>query len=229
MRGLAGVRKRTGPVPDLQHEVRAGRARGLRVAGVDEVGRGPLAGPVVAAAVVLPADLDALQPLLREVRDSKALSKTARERVSAAVLAAADPEQGCGLAVALGIADVAEIDRLNILQASFLAMRRAVEALPQLPDAVVADGKLVPPLPCPTTAVVGGDAASLSIAAASIVAKVHRDAIMAGLAEAFPVYGWERNAGYGTHEHRTALMRHGVTPHHRTSFAPVRTRLLSLD
>lgn len=234
-RGLSGRERLR---PHLHHEEAAGRTRGLRVAGVDEVGRGPLAGPVVAAAVILPACLDGLAPLLAELDDSKTIAKPRRERLAAALLAAARSEGGVqagaeagagALAIGIGRAEVAEIDRLNILQASFLAMRRAVEALPQPPEAVLVDGKLVPPLPCPAHAIVGGDAISLSIAAASIVAKVHRDALMTALAQAYPAYGWARNAGYGTREHREALLRFGATPHHRTSFAPVRARLFSQD
>lgn len=218
-----------GAGPDLRHEDGAGRGQGRRVAGVDEVGRGPLAGPVVAAAVVLPTDLEPLQAVLAGVRDSKVLSKTTRDRLAAALWAAVRIDTDRGLQIGIGLAEVAEIDRLNILQASFLAMRRALDALPCPPDAVIVDGKLRPPLPWPTTPVIAGDAQSLSIGAASILAKVHRDGLMEELAKGFPVYGWARNAGYGTAEHRAALERFGVTPHHRTSFAPVRARLLRQD
>jgi ribonuclease HII len=185
-------------------------AQGARlVAGVDEVGRGPLAGPVVAAAVVLrpcsvPPGLD----------DSKAMGAATRERLAAALRASAH--------VALGEASVAEIDRLNILQATFLAMCRAVATLPVRPDRLLIDGNRLPPaLPCAAQAVVKGDARSLSIAAASIVAKVRRDEDMMTLAQHHPGYGWTTNMGYGTAEHLLGLKRHGVTPHHRRSFRPV--------
>lgn len=185
-------------------------ARGAaRVAGVDEVGRGPLAGPVTAAAVVLdpariPAGLD----------DSKRLSPARRAVLAAELAACAE--------VAIAHASVAEIDRLNILAASHLAMRRAVAGLKHPPDHLLIDGNRLPAgLPCSAEAVVKGDARALSVAAASIVAKVARDAIMAALAAEFPGYGWERNAGYPSAGHREALRRLGVTPHHRRSFAPV--------
>jgi len=181
----------------------------LRVAGVDEVGRGPLAGPVVAAAVILdPARIpDGLA-------DSKALSAAKRERLHDEVRARA-------LAVSVAEASVEEIDRLNILHASMLAMRRAVEALPEV-GFVLVDGNCVPPgLPCPGEAVVKGDALCLSIAAASIVAKVVRDRLMVDLAQQHPGYGWEANAGYPTKAHLEALLHLGLTPWHRRSFGPV--------
>ena len=179
------------------------------ICGVDEVGRGPWAGPVVAAAVMLPAGV--CPP---GVTDSKKLSPARRAALVAPIRAA-------GL-VGLGAASVAEIDRLNILQATWLAMRRALAALPAPPDAALIDGNRVPPgLSCPAQAVVGGDACVPAIAAASIVAKVVRDRAMARLAPRYPAYGWERNAGYGVAAHRAALMRLGVTPHHRRSFRPV--------
>ncbi len=182
------------------------------VAGVDEAGRGPWAGPVVAAAVVLDA---ACVPA--GVTDSKQLSRARREALFAALRASAR--------IGVGAASVAEIDRLNILAATLVAMGRAVDDLGVAPAHVLIDGNRTPELACPATAVVGGDARSLSIAAASIVAKVTRDRIMARLARRYPGFGWERNAGYGTPEHRSALDRLGVTPHHRRSFAPVARRL----
>ncbi|MDP6707031.1 MAG: ribonuclease HII [Alphaproteobacteria bacterium] len=191
------------------------RAAGGRVAGVDEAGRGPWAGPVVAAAVIL--DPVRVPPGLA---DSKTLGRRRREALSAAILDTA--------MVGVGEASVEEIERLNILGATMAAMRAAVLALPRAPDAVLVDGNRAPMLPCPVETVVKGDARSLSIAAASIVAKVRRDAIMARLAARHPGYGWERNAGYGTREHRAALACLGVTVHHRRSFAPVR-RLLDFD
>lgn len=185
------------------------RLRYRRVAGVDEVGRGPWAGPVVACAVVL--DLDRLPEGLN---DSKKLSAPARSRLCAALRASAE--------VGIGEASVEEIDRLNILQASMLAMRRALAALPEPPDFALIDGNRLPDgLPCPAEALVGGDGRCASIAAASIVAKVTRDAAMVALAQQFPGYGWETNAGYGTRAHRAALENLGVTPHHRRSFRPI--------
>ena len=198
-------------MPDYSLESKAGG----RVAGIDEAGRGPWAGPVVAAAVILdaariPAGLD----------DSKKLKAARREALLDEIRATAK--------VGVGIAGVAEIDRLNILQATFLAMRRALDDLGEVPDLALVDGNRPPKLPCPVQCVVKGDATSLSIAAASIVAKVTRDRIMAGLAADFPDYGWESNAGYGTPDHQEALRRLGVTPHHRRSFAPVRDLLSRL-
>lgn len=188
-----------------------GRFAGL-VFGVDEVGRGPLAGPVTAAAVCLaPDDLPA------GLADSKALSATARERIAASVAQ-----------VAVAEASVAEIDALNIRAAALLAMARAVEVLAQrlgAPAMVLVDGNALPRWQWPAQAIVRGDATVACIAAASICAKVHRDRQMAELAQCHPGYGWERNKGYGTAEHRHALERIGVTPHHRRSFAPV-ARLL---
>ena len=203
-------------MPDLSLEIAAG-APDAHVAGVDEAGRGPLAGPVVAAAVVLPAaGLPAA--LAGAIDDSKALSAARRAALRPAIAAAC--------AVGIGAASVAEIDALNILQATFLAMRRAIAALPRRPAVVLIDGNRLPPrLPCPGRTVVHGDRLSLSIAAASIVAKVTRDRAMARLAAVHPGYGWERNAGYGTAEHLAALGRLGVTPHHRRSFAPVSQQL----
>ena len=179
------------------------------VAGVDEAGRGPLAGPVVAAAVILdpaciPAGLD----------DSKVLSAKRREVLCAALFEVAQ--------VGVGIATVEEIDEINILRASHLAMCRAIEALPVPPAHVLIDGNLIPRgLLLSAEAIVKGDARSQSIAAASIVAKTRRDAIMVDLAQQHPGYGWERNAGYPSKSHKLALQNLGVTPHHRRSFKPV--------
>lgn len=189
---------------------------GGRVAGVDEAGRGPLAGPVLAAAVLFPGSVpDALAALLD---DSKALSAPARESAYAALRAST----AC---IGVGAASVAEIARLNILQASLLAMRRAVLRLPLVPDLALVDGNQAPALPCPVQCCVGGDGRSLSIAAASIVAKVLRDRVMARLALRYPAYGWERNAGYGTAAHRQALGEAGPCPHHRAGFGTVRLTL----
>lgn len=192
------------------------RFEGL-VAGIDEAGRGPLAGPVVAAAVVFDRGR-VPHKLKRSLDDSKALSPAVREELCAALFALQDS----GVArIGVGSASVAEIDTINILQATLLAMARAVELLTEPPAIALVDGNRAPSLRCPVHTVVGGDGLSLSIAAASIVAKVTRDRQMTELARAHPGFGWERNAGYGTPEHHTALERLGPTPHHRRSFAPV--------
>lgn len=188
------------------------RAAGGVVAGVDEAGRGPLAGPVVAAAVVF-TRCRAPQALVHELDDSKKLRPLVRLRLCEAVRACAS--------FGVGVADVGEIDRLNILRASLLAMARAVEALGMAIDLALVDGNMPPPLPCPVRCVVGGDGLCLSVAAASIVAKVTRDAMMRELAGRHPGYGWEHNAGYGTRMHLDALARLGPTPQHRRSFRPV--------
>lgn len=178
------------------------------IAGVDEVGRGPLAGPVVAAAVILnPACL----PL--GANDSKKLSSRQREALLTTIMASAQ--------VGLGEASVDEIDDINILQATFLAMRRAVAALPQRPDLLLVDGNQAPDFGIPTRTIVKGDSQVLSIAAASIIAKVTRDRLMTALAAHHPQYGWARNAGYGTATHMAALQQFGITPHHRRSFRPI--------
>jgi ribonuclease HII len=193
--------------PDYSHE-QAGRARGfLRIAGIDEVGRGPLAGPVTAAAVVLdPARIPA------GLRDSKQLTAARREALAAEILACAE--------VSIGHASVAEIDRLNILHAAMLAMERAAAGLDAHHHLI--DGNRIPAsLRGRATAIVRGDALCLSIAAASIVAKVTRDRIMVDLAQQHPGYGWERNAGYPAPAHLKALQVLGVTPWHRRSFRPV--------
>jgi ribonuclease HII len=200
------------PPPDFAFET-AALARGAAlVIGVDEAGRGPLAGPVLAAAVRL--DPARIPPGLA---DSKVLSAAARARLHAAIAATA--------AVGVGEAAVEEIDRLNILRASHLAMERAVAALGAVDHALI-DGPMVPRgLRCSATAIVRGDARSLSVAAASIVAKVLRDRIMVALSQQFPGYGWDRNAGYPTPGHLDALHRLGPTPWHRRSFAPVHKTL----
>ena len=180
------------------------------LAGVDEAGRGPLAGPVIAAAVIL----DPAHPI-PGLADSKQLSAARRERLAAEIRAHA-------LAWALGRADVAEIDRINILQASLLAMRRAVENLDIAPDQVLVDGKHCPPgLACPCQALVKGDATVPTISAASILAKVARDAELGELHDRYPGYGFARHKGYPTLAHREALRRLGPCPEHRRSFAPV--------
>jgi ribonuclease HII len=194
-----------------------------RVAGVDEVGRGPLAGPVFAAAVVLPRRIP--QDLAALLDDSKKLNAAQRQAAFAALTAA----HALGnIEIGVGAASVSEIGRLNILRAALLAMARAVARLPAPPDFALVDGNQPPSLPCAVRCVVGGDGISLSIAAASIVAKVLRDRAMARLAVRCPGYGWERNAGYGTQAHRAALLRLGPTRHHREHFGTVRQLALGL-
>ena len=188
-------------------------AHGGRVAGVDEAGRGPLAGPVVGAAVVFPFGVAA--ELAGLLDDSKKLDVRQRG-VAYAALRASTAEIG------VGAASVTEIARMNILQASLLAMRRAVLQLQVPPDLALVDGNQAPALPCPVRCCIGGDGLSLSIAAASIVAKVVRDRLMARLAIRYPTYGWARNAGYGTALHRAALHRIGACRHHRMGFGTVR-------
>jgi len=194
--------------PDFTHEEAAFAAGMARVAGVDEVGRGPLAGPVTAAAVRLdPARIPA------GLADSKQLGAVRREALYAAIMDCAE--------VAVAHASVAEIEELNILRASHLAMTRALARIGPL-DLALIDGVHLPrDLPCRGRTIVRGDACCLSIAAASIVAKVIRDRIMVDLAQQHPGYGWERNAGYPTKEHLAALLNLGVTPAHRRSFKPV--------
>ncbi|MBF0269401.1 MAG: ribonuclease HII [Alphaproteobacteria bacterium] len=188
-------------------------AKGV-VAGIDEAGRGPWAGPVVAAAAILdreriPADI------AHRLDDSKKLSHAKREALFACLT------QGDWALIGIGMASPAEIDSVNILQATYLAMRRAFEALGVRADLALVDGNRPPPLPCKVQTVVKGDGLSLSIAAASIAAKVTRDRLMTDLSARYPGYGWESNAGYGTAQHQAALEQLGVTPEHRRSFAPV--------
>jgi ribonuclease HII len=183
------------------------------IAGVDEVGRGPLAGPVVAAAVILRQPVEGLA-------DSKLLPAARREALSWQI-------RECAV-VAVAAASVAEIERLNILGASLLAMRRAVARLSLRPVEVLVDGNRGPELDCAMRCIVGGDATVPEISAASIVAKVVRDRLMARLARRHPGYGWERNVGYGTAEHRRALSTLGLTRHHRRAFAPCARLALSL-
>jgi ribonuclease HII len=202
-------------MPNLDME----RAAGGRVAGVDEAGRGPLAGPVVAAAVILhPKTPRKLRAMLD---DSKKL--TAEQRLAAFLALRASTAE-----IAVGAASVTEILRLNILHASMLAMCRAVARLGVAPDLALVDGNYPPKLSCAVQCVVGGDGLCLSIAAASIVAKVIRDRAMARLALRFPGYGWEANAGYATLLHREALHRLGPTRHHREAFGTVAQLRLEL-
>lgn len=194
-------------MPDRKLE----KALGALVCGVDEAGRGPLAGPVVAAAVILPARLP--RGLSAGIDDSKKFARERREALYAAIV------ECCSIGV--GEASVGEIDRLNIFRAAMLAMQRAVAALPAAPEHAIVDGNHAPTFACAATAVVAGDARCLSVAAASIVAKVTRDRFMIARAAEYPGYGWEKNMGYGTAEHLAGLKRLGPTPLHRAHFAPV--------
>ena len=192
--------------------------KGPLLAGVDEVGRGPIAGPVVACAVIMPADTRAIVG----VDDSKRLTHAQRVRLAVKIRERA-------VAFALGAASVREIDRINIYQASVLAMRRALDRLEVRPDHVVIDGRVMRTLPIPHTAVVHGDARCFSIACASILAKVTRDLLMTRLAVRYPEYIWDHNAGYTTREHVAGLTSHGITPHHRKSFCRISDLLLALE
>ncbi len=194
-------------MPDLSLELAAGG----RVAGIDEAGRGPWAGPVVAAALVFRPGIPTT--LVKGIDDSKKLRPGVRAHLFEQLQEHAD--------IGIGIASVAEIDDLNILQATMVAMQRALVAIGTAPDFVLVDGNRLPDLPCPARAIVRGDGLSLTIAAASIAAKVTRDKLMVALAAQHPGYGWERNMGYGTAEHREALDTLGPSAVHRFSFAPV--------
>lgn len=193
------------------------------VCGLDEAGRGPLAGPVVAGAAIL--DPIRLPPSLRDrLDDSKALSATRREEIFALL------EDSPVARVGIGVVGALDVDRLNVREASLLAMRRAFDTLGNpMPTLALVDGRDAPALPCAVRPVVKGDAKSLSIAAASIVAKVTRDRIMRDLSRSYPGYGWERNMGYPTAEHLAALRSLGVTDQHRRSYGPVRTLLSDID
>jgi len=197
-------------MPDFTFE----RAHGGLVAGVDEAGRGPLAGPVVAAALIFLVPPQ--QDITKLIDDSKALSETKRNQAFARLTT--DPN----IAFAVAAASVGEIFTLNILHASMLAMQRAVARLPKTPDLALIDGNRAPKLTCPTQCIIGGDAKSSSIAAASIIAKVIRDRAMLRLALRYPVYAWEKNAGYPTLFHREAITEHGPTRHHRMGFGPLK-------
>ena len=195
-------------LPNLSFEILAGGV----VAGVDEAGRGPWAGPVVAGAVILNQ-----KRIPSGINDSKKLSAIKRELLYEEILQSAR--------TGIGISTVEEIDKLNILEATKLAMQRAVEMLGNDIILVLIDGNKAPTLNFPTQTIIGGDTKSLSIAAASIIAKVTRDRIMCELGEANPEYGWERNSGYGTKHHIEALAKYGITGHHRKSYKPIRELL----
>lgn len=182
------------------------------IAGVDEAGRGPWAGPVVAAACILPVDFP--EDLYHQLDDSKKLSAKKREMLAVEI------KKYCIWSVAQ--IDVEIIDQINILQATMQAMQLAITKLGTQPSSVLIDGNMLPKdLLIPATAVIKGDQKHACISAASILAKTHRDNIMSELAKDFPAYGWERNAGYGTKAHQEALQKHGITPHHRKSFKPI--------
>lgn len=188
------------------------------VAGIDEAGRGPWAGPVVAGAVVI-LDRNLSKILLDGLDDSKKLSAKKREMLYQELFA--EQERG-KISIGIGQADCREIDRLNILQATFLAMKRAAEQLKVRPEAALIDGNRTPAdFCCPVQTVVKGDSKSMSIAAASIVAKVYRDRLMREMAVKYPYYGFEKNAGYGTAAHIEGLRAHGITPEHRKSYKPI--------
>jgi ribonuclease HII len=213
---MTRVRRKAGAAASgYQPDLLAPADRGLSC-GVDEAGRGPLAGPVFAAAVILDP-----QYAIAGLADSKTLSAKQRERLAGEIKTHA-------LAWAVAFASVEEIDTLNILQASLLAMRRAVESLAVTPDEVLVDGLHCPAVSIPVRAIVRGDGSVRQIAAASILAKTTRDALMLELHEVYPEYGMDRHKGYPTFEHLQALKRHGVTPVHRRSYAPVRA-ILSAD
>lgn len=190
------------------------------VGGVDESGRGPLAGPVVAAAAVFLDPLSLPSFLLEGIQDSKKLSKVKREQIYRNLM------EFESFHYSIGTASVEEIDRLNIHKATFLAMKRAALTLPQKPETLLIDGKYIPSFKSIRTfPIIKGDDISLSIAAASILAKVTRDKIMEKLAQEHPLYGWEHNAGYGTIQHQEAIKIHGITSHHRRSFAPIKEHI----
>lgn len=204
-------------MPSLLYENEHGREQGALIAGTDEAGRGPLAGPVVAAAVIIPADFP--ENIAKAINDSKVLKAEKRKELFTAITA------HCPYGIAES--SVMEIDTINILQASLLAMKRAVELLPTPPQVVLVDGNKKPNLGgIKAVPIVKGDSKSLSIAAASILAKVTRDRLMHTLHAAHPAYGWIKNAGYPTPDHLAALIAHGPCPHHRTSFSPVRKILI---
>ena len=200
----------------IERDLRA--AKGPLLAGVDEVGRGPIAGPVVACAVIMPGDMRAIAG----VDDSKRLTHDQRVRLAVKIRERA-------IAFAIGAASVHEIDRINIYQASALAMQRALSRLKVTPDHIVIDGRVMRTLPFPHSAVVHGDARCFSIACASILAKVTRDLLMTRLARRYPHYIWDHNAGYTTREHVAGLTSHGITPHHRKSFCRISDLLLEIQ
>lgn len=215
MAGATNFQKRS-TMPDLSFEAQAWENGYQHVAGIDEAGRGPLAGPVVAAAVIF-RERDLPEDVTGSLDDSKRLNAAKREFLFDRVTEIAD--------VGVGYSDVDEIDEINILWATMAAMGRALSALPIAADYALIDGNRIPDLDCPAEAIIKGDGRSFSIAAASVIAKVTRDRLMAELAVFHPGYGWEKNAGYGTAAHRNALEALGVTKHHRKTFAPINNML----
>lgn len=203
-------------LPDFSLEESLGLSTSAVIVGVDEVGRGPLAGPVTAAAVFVDRQ-KITSDLLTKIDDSKKIAQNKRATISKQIESIA--------IIGIGWASSGEIDQLNILEATMLAMQRAISSLQKQiildPDYILIDGNKVPRLDFPSKAIVRGDEKSLSIAAASIVAKSTRDAFMTSLSKLYPAYGWEKNAGYGTHEHLAAIEREGITVHHRRSFKPI--------
>lgn len=200
-------------MPHYIYESRLLKTMAGPICGVDEAGRGPLAGPVVAAAVILDR-----KRIPKGLNDSKQLSEEDREALYPLIMEAA-------VAVGVGEASVDEIDLINIRQATHMAMARAVRALSVTAEFALVDGNDPPPLPCRCDTLIGGDARSVSIAAASIIAKVTRDRMMVALHDDHPGYNWRSNKGYGTLEHYAGLKAHGVTQHHRRSFGPIRAIL----
>jgi ribonuclease HII len=205
----AGVDDEWRTWPLLERERALWQAGFQLIAGIDEAGRGPLAGPVVAAACILPRAL-----VFADVRDSKVLSEAARNRIAEELLSRAD------VIWAIGVVSEQKIDQINILRATLLAMKQAVEALSVMPDMLLVDGRNAPESHLPKFAIIDGDALSQSVAAASIIAKHKRDAIMRECHRAYPHYGFDRHKGYGTAEHLDAIRKHGLCPHHRRAFAP---------
>ena len=203
-------------MPDFSLEESLGLSTSAVIVGVDEVGRGPLAGPVTAAAVFFDRQ-KITSDLLTKIDDSKKIAQKKRATISKQIESIA--------IIGIGWASSGEIDQLNILEATMLAMQRAISSLQKQiildPDYILIDGNKVPCLDFPSKAIVRGDEKSLSIAAASIVAKSTRDAFMTSLSKLYPAYGWEKNAGYGTHEHLAAIEREGITVHHRRSLKPI--------
>ena len=203
-------------MPDFSLEESLGLSTSAVIVGVDEVGRGPLAGPVTAAAVFFDRQ-KITSDLLTKIDDSKKIAQKKRATISKQIESIA--------IIGIGWASSGEIDQLNILEATMLAMQRAILSLRKQiildPDYILIDGNKVPILEFPSKAIVRGDEKSLSIAAASIVAKSKRDAFMTSISKLYPLYGWEKNAGYGTREHLAAIEREGITSHHRRSFKPI--------
>ena len=202
-------------MPDLSIEKNKNNLNYKLIAGVDEVGRGPWAGPVYSAAVILD-----ISKIPAEINDSKKMSEKKRDEIYSRIVSEHH--------YSIGVADVNEIDELNILQASLLSMKRAITNLHLNPDFVLIDGVHRPNLDIDSENIIKGDSKSLSIAAASIIAKVERDQFMKKIDEEYPCYNWKKNKGYGTKEHQNALNIHGISKHHRKSFSPIR-KILSLS